>query len=328
MLAALAVALAVPVSVSVVSVHVIVPDAHNLQDLAFFVAQGAGYFRDEGLDVVLDVPDAPSEARKLLAAPEAQAAVLSPPLYLEQIADGTRWRVVANLMQNDGINLIVRRSVLAERKLSPALPLRDRLLGLRGLKLGVAPGPRSRLDALFASVGLKPADVVEVVILTGFEQNQALADHKVDALFAHTPFLERALVEQDAELYVNQSAGEVPALASRMIHALCVTEELAAKQPALVRKLVRAIARAEALVHKSTSQAVAAAQKAQPQAKPALLRKIVELYAPAIPATPAVSAAGVRAAVALFPAGKTPPVLPPDVERFVLPRFAAEAARP
>ena len=52
-----------------VHVQVIVPDAHNLQDLAFFVAQGAGYFKDEGVELDLAVPDAPSEARS--------AAVLS-----------------------------------------------------------------------------------------------------------------------------------------------------------------------------------------------------------------------------------------------------------
>jgi ABC-type nitrate/sulfonate/bicarbonate transport system substrate-binding protein len=189
-----------------VQVHVIVPEAHNLQDLAFWVALGSGAFAEQGLDVQCDVPETPGEARQLLARPEAQVAVLPPPLYLELIAEQSPWRLVANLLQNDGIDLIIRRSVLAERRLSTAMSLRDRLLGLRGLKLGVAPGPRTRLNALFASVGLKAQEIVEVVIITGFEQNAAFADHKVDVLYSHTPYLERALVEQDAAMLVNQSA--------------------------------------------------------------------------------------------------------------------------
>ena len=305
-----------------VQVHVIVPEAHNLQDLAFWVALGAGHFADEELEVVLDVPDTPGDVRKLLARPEAQVAVLPPPIYLEQIADGAPWRLVANLMQNDGIDLLVRKRIAEERGLSTALPLKQRLERLRGLKLGVAPGPRSRLAALFSSVGLRVEDVVEQVVLTGWEQNGAFADGKVDVLYSHTPYLERALVEQDAILVVNQSAGEVPVLAARQIHALCVTEGFAQKQPGLTRKLVRAIARALTLIHEHPDAAVAATLKAQPDAKPLLLSKLVELYRPAMPRTPAVTADGLRRALALYPAGKVPPKLPRDLSRYVLPSFA------
>jgi ABC-type nitrate/sulfonate/bicarbonate transport system substrate-binding protein len=319
-----------------VQVHVIVPEAHNLQDLAFWVALGAGYFGDENLEPVLDVPETPGEARKLLARPGAEAAVLPPPLYLEQIADRSPWRVVANLMQNDGINLVVRRSVAAARGLVTAtaaatptptptptpLPLAQRIERLRGLKLGVAPGPRSRLRALFASVGARVEDVVDEVVLTGWEQNAAFADGKVDALYAHTPYLERALVEQDAVLVINQSAGEVPPLASRQIHTLCVTADFAAHEPARVRKLVRAIARALKLIREQPDAALAATLKAQPEAKPALVRRLVEIYRPAMPKTPAVSVEGLRAALALFPAGKVPPTLPPDLAPYVLPQFS------
>jgi NitT/TauT family transport system substrate-binding protein len=309
----------IAIALLAVHVQVIVPDAHNLQDLAFWTALGAGYFHDEQIDVDLAVPDTPGEAPKLLAKPEAQAAVLPPPIYLEQIAERAPWRLAANLMQNDGIDLIVRRSVFEARHLSAKQPLANRLRGLKGLKVGVAPGPRSRLHALFAAAGLKAEDLVEVVILTGQEQNGAFADGKVDVLFAHTPYLERALVEQNAVMLVNQSAGEVKPLASRQIHALCVTASFAAAQPELVRKLVRAIGRAETLVRTDPEAAMRAVDKAQPGIAPRLLRKIVEIYRPAMPATPAVTADGLRAALALFPAGKVPPVLPADLDAFVLP---------
>jgi NitT/TauT family transport system substrate-binding protein len=310
-----------------VHVQVIVPDAHNLQDLAFWVAVGAGHFQEEQIEVDLVSPDAASEARKLLDKPGVQAAVLPPPLYLDLIGEGAPWRLVANLMQNDGINLIVRRSVAEARKLSMAPPVKERLLALKGLKLGVAPGPRSRLWALFSSVGLKVEDVVEPVILTGHEQNGAFAEKKVDVLFAHTPFLERALVEQDAVMLVNQSAGEVPKLAYRQIHALCVSASFAAEKPDLVRRMVRAIAKAEKLVRSDVEATVRAVMKAQPGIEEKLVRRIVEIYRPAIPATPAVSAEALKGALSLYPSGKVAPTLPADLEKFVLPAFAKESAR-
>jgi ABC-type nitrate/sulfonate/bicarbonate transport system substrate-binding protein len=310
-----------------VHVQVIVPEPHNLQDLAFWVALGAGHFSAEQLDVELAVPETPGEVRKLLARSDAQAAVLPPPIYLELIADRAPWRLVANLMRNDGINLILRRSVAEERRLSPSLPLAERLRGLKGLKLGVAPGPRSRLAALFAAAGLKVEEIVEPVILTGHEQNGAFVERRVDALFAHTPYLERALVQDNAVMLVNQSAGEVPRLAARQIHALCVNAELAARQPGIVRKLVRAIARAERLIRDDEEATVRAVRKAQPDVDEKLLRRIVGIYRPAIPAAPEVSVAGLRGALELFPAGKVPPTLPDDLDRYLLPSFAAEAAR-
>jgi ABC-type nitrate/sulfonate/bicarbonate transport system substrate-binding protein len=300
-----------------VHVQVIVPDAHNLQDLAFFVAQGAGYFKDEGLELDLAVPDAPSEARKLLDKPDAQAAVLPPPMYIDLIADKAPWRLAANLMQNDGIDVIVRRSVFDSRKLSTKVPVAERLRALKGLKMGVAPGPRSRLKALFEATGV-PESTVEIVILTGHEQNGAWADGKIDVLFAHTPYLEKALVEQDAVMLIDQSAGEVKALASRQIHALCVSASFAEKQPELVKKLVRAIARAETLIHKDLKAAVRAAAVAQPGRDPKQLERIVEIYQPAMPATPAVTVEGIRGALPFYPSGKVPPELPKDLSAYVI----------
>jgi NitT/TauT family transport system substrate-binding protein len=307
-----------------VHVQVIVPDARNLQDLAFWVAQGAGYFHDEQIDVDLAIPDAPSEARKLLAKPGVQAAVLPPPLYLDLVSEGAPWRLAANLLQNDGINLIVRRSVAEARHLSTAMTLAERLRALKGLKLGVAPGPRSRLAALFAEAKLDAKELVDIVILTGHEQNGAFAEGKVDVLYAHTPYLEQALVEQDAVMLVNQSAGEVKSLAARQIHALCVSTPFAAAQPALVKKLVHAIARAESLVRDDPDAAVRAIDKALPGFDAKRLRKIVELYRPAMPRTPAVTVEGLRTSLTYYPAGKVPPELPRDLDPFVI---AAPATR-
>jgi ABC-type nitrate/sulfonate/bicarbonate transport system substrate-binding protein len=157
----------------------------------------------------------------------------------------------------------------------------------------------------------------------GQEQNEAFAAGKVDALYAHTPYLERALVEQDAVLYVNQSAGEAPRLAGRLIHALVVTAPMARKRPDVVRRLVHAIARAEELVHRDLGATRAAIGRALPDRAPALIERVVALYQPAVPSTPAVSADGVRAALAFYPASKRAPDLAGvDVGAYVDDRFA------
>jgi len=304
-------------------ITIIIPDADNLQDLPLFVAMGAGYFADEGVDVTLKVSPTPGEVVDLLHGDAEQVAVLPPPVYLQLIADHFPLRIVANLLQNDAINLIVRRSLIAARKLPVGAALGVRLRALAGVRLGVAPGPISRLRTLFQTQGLDVEKLTTVVPLMGQEQNEAFAAGKVDALYAHTPYLERALVEQDAVLYVNQSAGEVPALAGRMIHALVVTAPMARRKPALVRRLVHAIARAEELVHRDAAATRAAIARAVPTRAPALIERVVALYQPAVPATPAVSAADLRGAVTFFPASKRAPDLTGvDFAAYVDDRFA------
>jgi ABC-type nitrate/sulfonate/bicarbonate transport system substrate-binding protein len=301
---------------------IITPDRDNLQDLPLYVALGAGYFADEGFDVTLDVPDAPSEVQKRLHADADQVFVLPPPVYLQLIADGFPLRIVANLLSNDAIDLVVRRALVTSRHLPLEAPLPEKLRALAGVRLGVAPGPITRLRALFHSQGLDADALVTVVTLMGAEQNDAFAAGKVDALYAHTPYLERALVDQDAVMYVAQSSGVVPALAARMIHTLGVTAAMLRHHPATVGKLVHAIARAEALVHRDRAATKAAVARALPNRPAAHIARIVDIYAAAVPATPSVSAAQLRGALQLFPASKRAPDLSRvDLARFVDDRF-------
>jgi ABC-type nitrate/sulfonate/bicarbonate transport system substrate-binding protein len=285
-------------------VRIILPETGNLQHMAFWVARGAGLFEREGLDVTLAIPSSPGGVYQLVLADDAQAAVLPPPVYLDLIAQHAPIQLVANLLRNEPANLAVRRSVLESRKISPQTPLAERLRGLRGVKIGVAPGPVGRLRTLLAGV-----DGIEIAGVPGPEQNAAFADGRVDALFAHTPYLERALIEQDAVLLVNTSSGEVPQLASRQIHALCVRTEWAKTHASEVAALVRALTAAEQMIHHDRSGTVDALVRAVPGRSRALIERIVDIYEPAIPQTPTVSVDGIRGALALFPSSRTAPDL-------------------
>lgn len=305
--------------------RIIVPEPHNLQWMSFWVAKGAGYFADAGYDLELVVPDSPREATGLVLEGKADCAVLPPPMYLELIAERFPWVLVANLLENDAINLVVRRSVAEERKLSADLPLQERLQKLAGLRIGVAPNPPTRLRALFASQGLDADRDIKMVIRRGFEQNDAFDDGEVDALYAHTPYLEEALVDQDAVMIVNQSAGEAPKLAVRQIHALVVSRRLASEQRETVTALVRAIVRAQKLIHDDQPAAVAAIRKEFPVLKRRKVETIVKIYEPAIPRSPRVSAEGFQAALDLFPASRPRPDLAGiNLADYVAPQFVEE----
>jgi ABC-type nitrate/sulfonate/bicarbonate transport system substrate-binding protein len=288
---------------------VLVPDGDNLQYLSFWVAQGAGYVADEGLDVELVIPELPAQAIAKMLAGDAPVAVLPPPVYLQLIADRFPIELVANLLQNDPIDLVVRRSVFDARKMNASAPLRDRLLSLKGLRVGIAPNPPVRLRALFASEGLDADAVVKLVIRHGKDQNAAFAHDDCDALYAHTPFLEQAIDDQDAVVLVNQSGGDAPALAMRQIHAIVARREFLETDRPVVDALVRAVARAEQLVHADRAAAEAAILRALPSLDARHVHTIVGLYQAAVPETPRVRVEGLAPALALFPANRRAPSL-------------------
>jgi len=288
---------------------IVVTDRDNLQDLPLFVALGAGYFRDDGLDVTLSVAPTPGDVFAMLHPDADQVAVLPPPVYLQMISEKFPLVVVGNLLQNDPIEVIVSGRVAAERHLSATAPLPERLRALSGLRMGVAPGPINRLRALYRSQGLDADSLLQLVTLPGPKQNDAFAAGKVDALYAHTPFLEKALVEQQAVLLVNQSAGVVPALSARLIHAVVATRGFIAHRPDDVKRVVAAIARAETLVRRDRAAAARAVATALPDRPVRWIERLLEIYQPAVPATPDVDAAGLRGALALFPASKKAPDL-------------------
>lgn len=313
-------------------IRVALPNDHNLQWMNFWVAQGAGYFPDEGITLNIVAGSADNDeggrgAVQALLDGQAELAVLPRPMFLIAVSQGQPLLAFANLLRNDPINLVVHRQLAEARNLSPASPLSDRLSGLRGLRIGVAPGPVARLRALLAMAGLDADGAVEILIVAGELQNQFFADAQVDALYAHTPYLERALAGQDAVMLVNQSAGEIPALAGRQIHMLVTTRQFRDTHPDVLQAVTRAVLRAQRLIHSDIEAASSAIRRSEVRLQePDALDLLVRLYAPAIPDTPAVTIDGALKELALFPSRRAPPELgSADLAAAIDNRFAERA---
>ena len=308
-------------------VRIEVPGARNLQFITLWVALGAGFFQAEGLEPKVLVDSTPRDAGQLLLRGDADVALLQPPMFLGMMAEEKPILLFASLLANEPINLVVRKEVAGARRLLANAPLRERLEAIKGLKVGVAGEPPPRLRALFASAGLDAARDIELVIVRGPEQVRALAEHRVDALFSHTPYLETALVKHGAVLLVETSSGEVPALADGQVHALATTRALAREKSDLVLSVTRAILRAQRLIHsdlKATVDALIASGAAGPER--ALTEAIAAVYGPAVPQTPAVSLPGIERAATLYPAHpRAPDFSRVHASDFVAAEFAQKA---
>jgi len=297
--------------------------------MSFWIAQGAGLFKAQGLDVEIVVADVPNQSGMLLMQGRVDVALMQPPVYLGLIAEQHPFVMFASLLANDPINLIVRADVAGKLGLDRRAPLVDRLKAIQGLRIGVAPEPPRRLRVLFAQAGMNADRDLQVAIRRGEDQIEALTSGSVDGLYAHTPYLEDALVRLGAVMLVNQSSGEIAPLANNQIHSLGATKSYVAAHPGVILKVTRAIAAAQRLLHRDTQAAIDALGNAGITAPtPQHLETIVNLYRPAVPKTPHVSAAAVERNATLYPARPTMP----DFTRvraadFVAPSFAEQASR-
>jgi ABC-type nitrate/sulfonate/bicarbonate transport system substrate-binding protein len=288
---------------------VLVPSDKNLQHMSFWVAKAGGYFERAGVDVEIVTAPSPQQTEAMFERGEVDGALLAPPMYLRFIAAKMPLVLVANLLRNDPIDLVVRPEIMAARKLTPAMPLKERLQGLHGLKLGIAPHPPTRLRALYATQGLDADKELELVILRGPEQNAAFTEKRVDALYAHTPYLEKAIVQDGAMMLVEQTRGEVKELANRQIHCLAVRRAVSVARSNAVLAAVRAIGEAEHSIHASQKDTVDVLARAFPERDRRELEVIVRLYEPAIPDSPDVHVEDLAPALALFPDGMPKPDL-------------------
>ena len=312
--------------VSANTVRVFVPTANNLQFMTFWVALGAGFFDDEGLNVRVQLPPMPGAGSQFVFEGRADVGVFPPPQYLSLIEQQQPLLIFANLFQNDPVNLIVQNSIADERQISPDAPLFERLEATRGLRVGVAPGPVTTLRTLYESVGLDANSHIEIVVMSPERQNEAFGEGEVDALYAHTPFLEMALVEQGAVMIVNLSAGEVPEVTFQQIHSMATSQSYAADNPEVLVALSRGLHRAMQLIH-SDQQATADALMAVIEGlDPQRLQIIIEIYEPAIPQSPEVSVEGVTRVLDRFPDHRPLPDLSGiDLNSYVDPQFVLQA---
>jgi NitT/TauT family transport system substrate-binding protein len=283
-------------------VRIEVPGRDNLQFFNLWVALGAGLFQEEGLEPKIVVAPAPRSVGQSLLRGEVDISLLPPPMFLGFMAEEKPILLFASLLANEPINLVVRKEIAEARNLLANASLKDRLQAIRGVKIGLAGEVSPRLRAMARIAGLDADKDFKLAVVQGPDQVGALANGAVDALFAHTPYLERAIVSHGAVLVADTSGGEVPDLANGQIHALATTRALAKDKPLLIEAVTRAIYRAQRLIHSDPKASVDALLAAGVARDRPLTEAIAAVYGPAVPQTPKISLEGIVRDAALYPA--------------------------
>jgi ABC-type nitrate/sulfonate/bicarbonate transport system substrate-binding protein len=312
--AALALALALGVIVSPArtfaapearrNLDVLVPQGESLELLAFWTALGSGAFAREGLEVRAVAPAAPTTVEAAFTRGDAPFAILSGPEYQRLMVGGFGFELVANLLQNDPLELVARAPFARRAEIQERQPLPQRLLALRGAPVGVLVKDRGRLFRLFKTQGMD-ASRAQIETHPAEEMLQLFGDGKLDVVYVEPPYLERALAK-DGVIIVAPAAGEIESFAQRAVETLAVTRAFATEHPDAVEAMLRAITHAEHLVHADPPQAVSAILAALPDRKAPDVEPVVKAYVNAVPSMPHLEPLLVKREAAFYPAGGDP----------------------
>src|SRR5262249_55843535 len=110
--------------------------AQTLTFSTAFVAEDAGFYRNEGLKVSHRFLVGVASPNAVIAG-SADFTIGTGPVFLRAAAQGQRMLAIANLLDKPLVELVLRKDVAEAAKIIPTMPLAERAKALRGKTVGI-----------------------------------------------------------------------------------------------------------------------------------------------------------------------------------------------
>ena len=270
-------------------VRVALPDLVSNSYFPAIAAVELGFFREEGLDAVHElifpVPDcfkALRDGKTEFVAGSAHAPLWAFP----------RWKgakLLCSLSQGMYWFLVVGKDSPIQR---------GDINGLKGLKIGAAPGVDIGLRQLFAAAGIDPQkEEIEIGLPPGgvpkgtsfgVAAAEWLREGIIDGFWANGMGTEVAVTDGIAKIILDVRRGDGPADGFRFTQpALVASEKLVVEQPEVAQAAVRAIVKTQKALSEDSELATQVGRKIFPDKEAGLIATLIErdlpYYDPHIP---------------------------------------------
>lgn len=240
----------------------------NATHAGLYAALYEGYFAEEGLEVDIVVPADPATRLSLLATGRVDWAIESPGGVLTARAAGMPLVSVMGVVQS----FLGAMMTLEESGIASVSDFRGKRIGTSGL-----PEARARLESVLQAAGIAPSEVT--IIDIGWGQTAALLSGAVDVVTGILRTWQG--VEAELEGYnVRFLQWEDYGLPSIQTLVLVTTEQTVAQRPRMVEGFVRAMVRGYQWAMDNPRQAAEYVLRADPQLRPELLMRSLQLLAP------------------------------------------------
>jgi NitT/TauT family transport system substrate-binding protein len=246
--------------------------------LPVYVAQGFGFFREEGLDINPVVFDKGASAA-LTAVIGGGAAIYVglPAVPLQAFEKGQPTKMFAGLFSQCGSEIVLQSEAVERGGINGSASPKEKAASLRGLKIAVA-GAGSITDLLVRHIAkfgdLDPdRDLTIIPIGGGPNMLAAFARRRIDGFCLSSPTSTTGIVSMGGVSLFDFSRGEYPPLRNFLYTAVSASDDWLSNHEDTARKVVRSLSRALIAMRRQPDEAKSLLREFYPRTEMSILEQ-------------------------------------------------------
>lgn len=243
-----------------------VQQSPSLAYLPGWIAESAGFFEDEGLDLEMLAPT--SDSLTLVMNGGADIGTASSPQMFNAVAEGRAVVALGTMTPASTNELVLSTDTvkkLASEGVTPDSPIGDRVEALRGMTLTVPPEGTSSnlaLQSTLREYGLDPAkDVKLIPVADPIANVTTTREGRADGYMHSPPVTSEAVAQGFGEVWFSYFKGDVPIMKNIHLIEIVANKGWLADNEEATRRYLKAIWRAFDLLEKDPEAAAKAVRE-------------------------------------------------------------------
>jgi NitT/TauT family transport system substrate-binding protein len=258
-----------------------------------YVARGAGFFAEEGLEVDwVNVNSGTRQAASVMGG-SAEMAPIALLHCIKSQQEGADLVAFATTLMDWPMTTVLSNEALKKTGIDPAMPLDEKVKRLAGLQLGIT-SPGSSTDVSIRSIllarGMDPDKTVKLQpIGQGASILAAIEKKLIDGFVFAAPIPEIVEARGLGKIVINPLEGEVPEQRDVPYAIMATSRDTWAKKPDVIRGSARALTKAFKFTHEKPAETRNVMRKYFPEIEEPVFDRIVATYSKAVPKTPVIT---------------------------------------
>lgn len=300
-----------------------------LHQMLLYIADRAGYFRDEGLDLDSIVVNS---GPKVVAAIQggAEMGFLGCTEITTAAARGSDLAIVGNGYDAYATSLVLSNAAIAKTGIVRNMSIEDRLKRLKGLRIGIT-GPGSVTDlmirSLFLARGMDPDKEVTLQPLgDGASQYAAMERGMIDGFIFGAPFPQIAVARKIGQIAISPLDENIPEMKGMLFICFASSKKTIGQKPEMIQSAINALTKAIALVRNDPEKARHILRPQYAEVDQAIYNAAFDTYVKGIPLSPIITPEELKRTMAWRNIGMDKPMSVP-FENVIADGFAEKAAK-
>lgn len=256
----------------------------------FYIAQDAGFFKEEGVELEMVQVQGSSPAAAATIAGSMQFFAGIPQTAARPIAKGEKLAIFANVSKEYGSNIVVSKEWADKHQLTAAMPIERRLDAMKGLKIAAwTPGSSSDLFVRYIAARKKwnaEKDLTILPIGGSAPMLASMEQKRVDAFALSSPTADQAVQKFGAFILYNGAKGEWEPLRGSPYLTLIGNTDWLDKNPAAAAALYRGLQKAMTFMKQKPVETKAMLRKRLAAFDDAAFEAGYAASLPTVPSTP------------------------------------------